>query len=30
MQTKAIAVGQRKGSSCVKSQTYQDAVTKYK
>jgi len=29
MQTKDISVGQRKGSSCVKSQTYQGAATKY-
>jgi len=29
MQTKGILMGQRKGSGCVKSQTYQDAATKY-
>jgi len=28
MQTKSILAGQRKGSSCVKSQTYQGAATK--
>jgi len=29
MQTKGILAGQRKGCGCVKSQTYQGAVTKY-
>jgi len=29
MQTKGIPAGQRKGSGCVKSQTYQGAATKY-
>jgi len=29
MHTKGIPVGQRKGSGCVKSQTYQGASTKY-
>jgi len=29
MQTKDIPLGQRKGSGCVKSQTYQGAVIKY-
>jgi len=29
IETKGIQVGQRKGSGCVKSQTYQGAATKY-
>jgi len=29
MQAKGIPAGQRKGSSCVKSQTYKGAATKY-
>jgi len=28
-QTKGMPAGQRKGSGCIKSQTYQGAVTKY-
>jgi len=30
MHTKGIPAGQRKGSSCIKPQTYQDAISKYK
>jgi len=29
MQTKGITAGQRKGSGCVKSQTYQGTAAKY-